>query len=166
MAKCRTSTVYSPSGLPVSSLCTWRKRLSPHTTFISWRVRILQRANTITFVSLSARSFVLIAALLPSAGATTITILPAAGIIQAAVDASTWLTTTFGSGTTADPFQPQITNVTPGKSNGVVKLELLTSFQSLYFFLTGVEGKTCRFERLTEPPPSFTMEMALFTSSG
>lgn len=102
-------------------------------------MRILQRANTITFVSLSARSFVLIAALLPSAGATTITILPAINIGQATAETNAWLTQTFGAGTMPNRVQVDV-DTSPGKNRGVIKLELLTSFNSLYFFITGLEG--------------------------
>ncbi len=102
-------------------------------------MRIPQRAHTITFVSLSARSIVLIAALLPSAGATTITVLPANNIIQGAVERNLWLTETFGAGTTANPARVDIVNLTPGRSQ-VEVLDLLTSFNGLYFFITGVEG--------------------------
>jgi hypothetical protein len=90
-------------------------------------------------VRIIARSIVLIAALLPSAGATTITILPAENLAQAFTERNSWLTASFGAGTTANPIDPRIDNVTPGDSNGVVKLQLLTSLQSLYFFITGVE---------------------------
>lgn len=90
-------------------------------------------------MSPSARSIVLIAALLPAAGATTITILPAANMAQATADINSWLVLNFGPGTTAKPIQPQIEDVTPGKSNGVVKLQLLTSLHSLYFLMSGFE---------------------------
>jgi hypothetical protein len=90
-------------------------------------------------VSLSARTIVLIAALLPSAAATTITILPATNIAQATAERNSWLTETFGAGTTANPVRVDIDNITPGKSE-VEVLQLLTSLHSLYFFLTAVEG--------------------------
>lgn len=90
-------------------------------------------------MSLSARSIVLIATLLPAAGATSITILPAANMAQATADETAWLVLNFGPGTTANPIQPQIDDVTPGKSNGVVKLQLLTSLHSLYFLMSGFD---------------------------
>ena len=90
-------------------------------------------------MSISVRSVVLIAALLPAASATSITILPAANIAQATADETAWLVLNFGPGTTANPIQPQIDDVTPGQSNGVVKLQLLTSLHSLYFLMSSVE---------------------------
>lgn len=90
-------------------------------------------------MSISARSIVLISALLRLAHATTITILPATNIAQATTDRNTWLVETFGSGTKPDPVQVDIDNVSPQKSE-VKTLQLLTSFHSLYFFLTGVES--------------------------
>ena len=94
------------------------------------------------FVSPCARSIVLMTAWLPSVGATTITILPAANIGQAITDRNSWLSQTFDAETTANPIQVHISGTTPGKRKDFGTLELLTSFHSLYFFMTGVDGNT------------------------
>jgi len=117
----------------------WPKKLSLLTIFISTLLRILRRRATMTFVSIPARSIVLIAALLTSAGATTITVLPADNITQAVAETNTWLTETFGAGTAPDPVNVDIGNLTPGKSK-VERLQLITAFHSIYFFMTGVDG--------------------------
>lgn len=120
--------------------CTWPNRPFRLTIFISPGLRIPGRPATIIFVSLSARSLVLIAALLPSAGATTITILPADNLSQAIAERNSWLTQTFGAGATADPVNVNLQDQSPHGRSDVTKFELLTSFQSLYFFMTGVDG--------------------------
>jgi hypothetical protein len=86
-------------------------------------------------VSLFARSIVLIVALLPMAGATTITILPAASLTQATADRDSWLSQTFGAGTIANPIEVSINRGWDFRT-----VQLLTSFHSLYFFMTGVDG--------------------------
>jgi hypothetical protein len=88
-------------------------------------------------VSLSARSFVLIAALLPAAGATTITILPAANMAQASADITSWLILNFGPGTTAKPVHVDVDPIS-GKGE-TKKLQLLTSLHSLYFLMSDFE---------------------------
>jgi hypothetical protein len=90
-------------------------------------------------VHISARSIVLLAAVLPAARATTITILPANNIAQATAERNDWLTETFGPGTTAQPVQVDIDNMSPRESEALI-LQLLTSFHSLYFFITGAES--------------------------
>ncbi len=135
---------------------------------------------------------VLLAILLSSASADIITILPATSIANAAAERNAWLTTNFGSGTTAQSLETfenyaygpwtslttgagtfsvmpgslpsigagtqrnQITvnnnpnspfsgryNTTPGgkkwlDSNDITKLQLTTTFDILYFFITDV----------------------------
>ena len=88
-------------------------------------------------MSLSARSIVLITALLPAAGATTITILPAADVAQASADITSWLILNFGPGTTAKPVQVDLDPIS-GKGE-TKKLQLLTSLHSLYFLMSGFE---------------------------
>jgi hypothetical protein len=88
-------------------------------------------------VSLSARSIVLIAALLPAAGATTITILPAANMAQASADITSWLILNFGPGTTGKPVHVDIDPI--GGNGETKKLALLTSLHSLYFLMSGFE---------------------------
>ena len=90
-------------------------------------------------MSIPARSLILIAALLPSARATSITLLPATTIAQATTERNTWLTETFGTGTTPNPIQADIDKVNPERSETTI-LQLLTSFHSLYFFMTGVDA--------------------------
>jgi hypothetical protein len=85
-------------------------------------------------VSLSARSLVLIAALLPAAGATTITILPAANMAQASADITSWLIQNFGPGSTAKPVHVDVDPIS-GKGE-TKKLQLLTSLHSLYFLMS------------------------------
>jgi hypothetical protein len=92
------------------------------------------------FVSPCVRSIALVAAWLPSVGATTITVLPAASMGQAISERNSWLSQTFGVGTTPNPVQVHISGTTPGKNKDLGTLELLTSFHSLYFFMTGVDG--------------------------
>jgi hypothetical protein len=88
-------------------------------------------------VSLSARSFVLIAALLPAAGATTITILPAANMAQASADITSWLIQNFGPGTTAKPVHVDVDPI--GGKGEIKKFQLLTSLHSLYFLMSDFE---------------------------
>jgi hypothetical protein len=88
-------------------------------------------------VSLSARLIVLIAALLPAAGATTITILPVANMAQATADTNSWLILNFGPGTTSKPIRVDIDPI--GGKGENTKLQLLTSLHSLYFLMTGFD---------------------------
>jgi len=88
-------------------------------------------------VSFSARLIVLIAALLPSAGATTITVLPADNMTQANAERNSWLSQNFGAGATANPIQAQVNNI---GHDGAINLQLLTSLYCLYFLMSDVEG--------------------------
>ena len=84
-------------------------------------------------MSLSARAVAVLAVLLPSLGATTITVLPALTIAQATEERDSWLSENFGPGTTAQSIEPNLQ-----QSRG--KLQLLTSFYNLFFFMTDLEG--------------------------
>lgn len=84
-------------------------------------------------MGLCARVLVVIGALLPPLGATTITILPATTITQATAERDAWLVANFGPGTIADPVDVDI-------EHGKDVRSLLTSFHSLFFFMTGVDG--------------------------
>ena len=88
-------------------------------------------------MSIPARSIVLIAALLPAAGATTITILPAANMAQATAEETAWLVLNFGPGTTVKPISVDIDPI--GGKGETNKLQLLTSLHSLYFFMSSFE---------------------------
>jgi hypothetical protein len=91
-------------------------------------------------VNLLARALVVIAALLPPAGATTITILSADNISQATAERNAWLTQTFGASAGPKPIDVDLENQAPHGKSDVQTLSLLTSFHSLYFFMTGVES--------------------------
>ena len=58
---------------------------------------------------------------------------------QATAERNSWLTETFGAGTAASPVHVDIDNITPGRSE-VEVLQLLTSFHSLYFFMSGIDN--------------------------
>ena len=118
----------------------WPKRPFLLTIFISSPLRILPRHATIAFVSLFARSLVLIAAWLPFARATTITIMPATNVSQAASERDAWLAATFGTGTKPHRVEVDVDRLPSHGNSDVTKFQLLTSFYSLYFFMTGVDA--------------------------
>lgn len=88
-------------------------------------------------MTFSQRLTVYLVTLLAPASATTITILPAANLAEAIAERNTWLVQTFGPGTTPTPIDPVLKSREGPRE--VTKVKLLTSFYSLYFFLTDVE---------------------------